>query len=99
MWTINEIRLTVWKQQPPEFFDQAIIEADGTLAPTTGECKQGMHVSYKGQWGYHPLLVSLANTKEPLLLGKVIVAGQGNAQASSQGRRGGGRWARRGPLG
>ena len=68
MRTINDIRLTVWKQQPPEFFDQATIEADGTMAPTTGECKQGMDISYNGQWGYHPLLVSLANTKEPLFL-------------------------------
>jgi hypothetical protein len=68
MRTINEIRLAVWKQQPPEFFDEAIIEADGTMAPTTGECKQGMDMGYNGQWGYHPLLVSLANTKEPLFL-------------------------------
>ena len=68
MRTINQARLLVWKQQPPEFFDQAIIEADGTMAPTTGECKQGMDISYTGQWGYHPLLVSLANTKEPLFL-------------------------------
>ena len=65
---INEIRLRVWKQQPDEFFEQAIIEADGTLAPTTGEKKEGMDVSYDGQWGYHPLVVSLANTGEPLFL-------------------------------
>ena len=66
--TINQARLVVWKQQPPEFFDQAILDADGTIAPTTGECKQGMGISYDGQWGYHPLLISLANTKEPLYL-------------------------------
>ena len=47
---------------------QAIIDADGTIAPTTGECKQGMDISYDGQWGYHPLLISLANTGEPLYL-------------------------------
>jgi len=68
METFNETRLKVWKQQEPEFFDQAIIDADGTIAPTTGECKQGMDISYDGQWGYHPLLISLANTKEPLYL-------------------------------
>jgi hypothetical protein len=68
MNAINDVRVNVWRQQPPEFFEQAIIEADGTLAPTTGQCKQGMDINYKGQWGYHPLLVSLANTSEPLYL-------------------------------
>jgi hypothetical protein len=68
MAVINDKRLLVWRQQPPEFFDHAIIEADGTLAATTGACKRGMDISYKGVWGYHPLLVSLANTQEPLFL-------------------------------
>jgi hypothetical protein len=62
----NHIRLKVWRQQPGEFFDEAVIEADGTMVETTGECKQGMDINHKGQWGYHPLLVSLANTGEPL---------------------------------
>jgi hypothetical protein len=66
--TINEVRLKVWKEQPDEFFACAIIDADGTIAPTTGECKEGMSISYDGQWGYHPLVISLANTKEPLYL-------------------------------
>jgi len=65
---INEVRIGLWKLQPAEFFDEAIIEADGVLAPTTGQCKQGMDISYKGDWGYHPLVVSLANTAEPLFL-------------------------------
>lgn len=68
METINQVRLGVWKQQPATFFDRAVIDADGTIAPTTGECKGGMSISYDGQWGYHPLLISLANTKEPLYL-------------------------------
>src|SRR5216110_1633950 len=50
------------------FLDEAIIDADGTLAETTGECKQGMDIAYTGVWGYHPLVVSLANTSEPLFL-------------------------------
>ena len=68
MEAINHSRLRVWKQQEPAFFQQARIDADGTIAPTFGECKQGMNISYDGQWGYHPLLISLANTKEPLYL-------------------------------
>jgi hypothetical protein len=65
---INETRVRVWRTQPPAFFDEAIIEADGTLADTTGQCKAGMDIAYTGVWGYHPLLVSLANTQEPLFL-------------------------------
>jgi hypothetical protein len=68
MNVINRARLRVWKRQPDEFFERAIIEADGTHAPTTGECKQGMDISYDGQWGFHPLIVSIANTAEPLFL-------------------------------
>jgi len=68
MNTINEVRLGVWSEQPPAFFEQAVIDADGTLATTFGECKEGMDISFKGQWGYHPLVVSLANTGEPLYL-------------------------------
>ena len=68
MEAINESRLNVWRQQEPAFFKRAIIDADGTIAPTFGECKSGMNISYDGQWGFHPLLVSLANTKEPLYL-------------------------------
>jgi len=68
METINEVRLGVWKQQPKSFFRQAILDADGTLTTTYGECKEGMDISYKGQWGYHPLVISLANTGEPLYL-------------------------------
>jgi hypothetical protein len=68
MDTLNEARLRVWKQQPDAFFDEAYIDADGTLAPTDGWCKQGVDISYNGVWGYHPLVVSLANTCEPLFL-------------------------------
>jgi hypothetical protein len=64
MNTINDVRLKAWQQQPAAFFTEAIIEADGTMAETTGACKQGMDINHKGQWGYHPLLISLANTGE-----------------------------------
>jgi hypothetical protein len=64
----NGIRLKVWRQQPKSFFDEAILEADGTMVETTGECKEGMDINHKGQWGYHPLVLSLANTAEPLFV-------------------------------
>jgi len=68
MDAINEARLRVWAQQPAAFFEEAIIEGDGTQVESGGECKQGMDFSFKGSWGYHPLVISLANTQEPLFL-------------------------------
>lgn len=68
MEAVNEVRSRIWSQQPEDFFGEAKIDVDGTLVETLGECKEGMHISYKGVWGFHPLVVSLANTQEPLFL-------------------------------
>lgn len=69
MDAVDEARLRIWAQQGEELTSQtAIIDADGSIVPTTGESKQGMGMSYKGIWGYHPLVVSLANTGEVLSL-------------------------------
>ena len=68
MDAVNETRLRVWSEQPSEFFTEAILEVDGTLVETDAECKQGVDIAYDGTWGYHPLLISLANTAEPLYL-------------------------------
>lgn len=65
---LNETRMKVWQQQPDEFFEEACIDGDGSMVTTTGECKQGMNINYKNEWGYHPLMISLANTQEPLYL-------------------------------
>jgi Transposase DDE domain group 1 len=65
---INDARKRVWARQPASFFAQAQIDMDGVLVPTTGECKGGMDLAYDGTWGYHPLVVSLANTGEVLSL-------------------------------
>ena len=37
----NESRLRVWAQQPPEFFEEAIMDADGSIVPSDAECKAG----------------------------------------------------------
>lgn len=68
MEVFNSIRTEVWRRQPQSFFEEAVIDADGTMVETTGQCKEGMDINYKGQWGYHPLLVSLSNTAEPLYI-------------------------------
>ena len=75
---INVTRVGVWQTQPTSFFEEAFIDADGTLAATTGACKEGMDIAYDGTWGYHPLLVSLANTAEPLY----VVNRSGNRPSS-----------------
>ena len=64
----NRARLAVWKVQPKGFLEEAFLDVDGTIAGTLGECKEGIGLSYKGIWGYAPLIVSLANTHEVLYL-------------------------------
>jgi hypothetical protein len=69
MEAINSIRPKLWKKRlARRERGEAIIDADGTHALTWGECKEGIGLSYDGDWGYHPLLISLANTAEPLYL-------------------------------
>lgn len=65
---IHTARLNVWKRQGPEFFAEAVIDMDSTFVITTGQTKAGMDISYKGDWSYHPLLLTLANTGEVLSL-------------------------------
>ena len=66
MEAVNESRRKVWAQQPRSFFERAEIDVDGTIAPTRGEAKEGMEISYDGQWGYASLIVTLAHTGEVL---------------------------------
>jgi Transposase DDE domain group 1 len=68
MDVFNQVRRKVWMELPGALRQKAIIDVDGTLAGTCGEKKEGMSLSYNGIWGYHPLLVSLANFGEPLYI-------------------------------
>jgi Transposase DDE domain group 1 len=76
MESINEVRPKLWRGRAREMLGPvAYIDVDGTIAPTHGEQKSGMGLSYKGIWGYAPLIVSLANTREVLY----VVNRPGNA--------------------
>ena len=66
---VNRARLRAWAAQPASFWAQtARIDADATIVPTGAEAKAGIDIAYNGVWGYSALLVSLANTAEPLYL-------------------------------
>lgn len=69
MERINAVRPQLWTGRGRDLLGPvAYIDVDGTIVPTSGRCKAGMDMSYKGIWGYAPLIVSLANTKEVLYL-------------------------------
>jgi hypothetical protein len=76
MDAINSVRPTLWRSRGCDLLGEvAYLDVDGTIVPTAGELKQGMDISYKGIWGYAPLLVTLANTREVLF----VVNRPGNA--------------------
>ena len=69
MEALGAVRPQLWKGRSRELLGPvAYVDVDGTVAPTQGEKKAGMDMSYKGVWGYHPLIISLANTGEVLSL-------------------------------
>jgi Transposase DDE domain group 1 len=66
MEAIQRARSAVWRVQPETERKLAILDVDGTISETSGECKERMDISYDGRWGYGPLVVSLANSQEVL---------------------------------
>ena len=76
MDAVNSVRPRLWTRRGADLLGEvAFLDADGSTVPTTGELKQGMDMSYKGIWGYAPLLITLANTREVLY----VVNRPGNA--------------------
>jgi hypothetical protein len=63
---IDRAREKVWRQLHARRRKVATIDLDSTIKEVYGECKQGAEFSYTGKWSYHPLLVTLAETNEPL---------------------------------
>jgi hypothetical protein len=78
---IHQARQPVWQRLPAERRRRATLDLDGTIVETEGECKEGMdYCAYKQQWGYGPLLLSLAETGEVL-----YVVNRPASQPSHQG--------------
>ncbi len=84
MESINAVRPQLWRGRGRDLLGPiAYIDVDGTLAPTYGKKKAGMDISYKGVWGYAPLIVTLANTREVLY----VVNRPGNAPSHTDAPR------------
>ena len=84
MDAINESRLRVWAQQPREFFEEAILDADGTIVPDRRrvQARSGLQPTTAGG-ATTRCLISLANTAEPLFL----LNRSGNRPSQEAGRR------------
>lgn len=71
---IDHVQGSVWKELSPRRGrrrakrDVAVIDLDGHSKILYGAKKEGADFSHKGQWSYHPLLVSLAETGECLAI-------------------------------
>ena len=59
----------VWKRRyGKKKAERAIVDLDSCVRPVYGDQKEGTDFTYKGSFGYHPLVISLAGTLECLRL-------------------------------
>jgi hypothetical protein len=63
---IDQDREKVWRKLPRRRKQVATVDMDSTIKEVYGHCKQGADFAYNGKWSYHPFLLSLAETNEPL---------------------------------
>jgi len=63
---IDTNRQKVWRRLARKRRQTATVDMDSTVKEVFGQCKQGADFSYNGKWSYHPLLLTLAETHEPL---------------------------------
>ena len=66
---IDQAQEKVWKRRyGKKKAARAIVDLDSCVRPVYGDQKEGTDFTYKGSFGYHPLVISLAGTMECLRL-------------------------------
>ena len=66
---IDRAQEKVWKRRyGKKKAARAVIDLDSCVRPVYGDQKEGTDFTYKGSFGYHPLVISMAGTMECLRL-------------------------------
>jgi hypothetical protein len=66
---IDQAQEKVWKRRyGKRKAARAIVDLDSCVRPVYGDQKEGTDFTYKGSFGYHPLVISMAGTMECLRL-------------------------------
>jgi len=66
---IDRAQEKVWKRRyGKKKAERAVVDLDSCVRPVYGDQKEGTDFTYKGSFGYHPLVISLAGTLECLRL-------------------------------
>ncbi len=66
---IDQAQEKVWKRRyGKRKAARAVVDLDSCVRPVYGDQKEGTDFTYKGSFGYHPLVISLAGTLECLRL-------------------------------